>query len=81
MKRACQHCGTAFEARPADVKRGWARFCSKSCKAKEQENRTGQYRGMLEGPTDLQEWERREVGHDEAMDCATADWFEGGWRD
>ena len=37
-------CGKEFSARTADRKRGWARFCSKSCKATEQEGRTGQYR-------------------------------------
>ncbi len=40
-KRA--RCGIAFMARIADRKRGWARFCSKSCKAVKQEQRTGQY--------------------------------------
>ena len=39
----CANCGDPFEARVADRKRGWARFCSKSCKAKKQEKRTGQY--------------------------------------
>jgi hypothetical protein len=29
----CQCCGESFVARVADRKRGWARFCSKSCKA------------------------------------------------
>jgi hypothetical protein len=29
--------------RTADVKRGWGKYFSKSCKAKEQEQRTGQY--------------------------------------
>lgn len=42
VNRRCR-CGSEFEARVADVKRGWAKFCSKSCKAKEQEKRTGQY--------------------------------------
>lgn len=27
------HCGTLFLAREADVKRGWAKSCSKSCAA------------------------------------------------
>lgn len=40
---SCDCCKKQFEARPADRKRGWARFCSKSCKAKHQEKRTGQY--------------------------------------
>ena len=40
----CKNCTEPFEAREADRRRGWARFCSKSCKAKHQEKRTGQYR-------------------------------------
>lgn len=39
----CGRCGNPFTARLADRKRGWARFCSKSCKAIKQEQRTGQY--------------------------------------
>ncbi len=38
----CQCCKTPFTARVADRKRGWAKFCSKSCKAIKQEQRTGQ---------------------------------------
>jgi len=33
ITRKCQRCKCEFEAREADVKRGWAKFCSKSCKA------------------------------------------------
>ncbi len=40
----CKSCGDDFVARVADRNRGWARFCSKSCKASHQEKRTGQYR-------------------------------------
>lgn len=40
----CKCCGDPFTARTADRERGWARYCSKSCKAKKQEARTGQYR-------------------------------------
>ena len=39
----CLCCKQDFVARIADRKRGWARFCSKSCKAVRQEQRTGQY--------------------------------------
>lgn len=39
----CQCCKQPFIARTADRKRGWARFCSKTCKAVKQEARTGQY--------------------------------------
>ncbi len=31
----CRTCSTEFQAREADRKRGWGRFCSKSCKAKD----------------------------------------------
>lgn len=40
----CARCGDPFVARTADRARGWARFCSKSCKAIRQTQRTG-YRG------------------------------------
>lgn len=36
-------CGRKKMVRAADVKRGWGRYYSKSCKAKAQEKRTGQY--------------------------------------
>lgn len=34
VDRKCENCGSAFQAKKADVKRGWGRFCSKSCKSK-----------------------------------------------
>ena len=37
----CVRCKNPFTARVADRKRGWARFCSKSCKAIVQTQRTG----------------------------------------
>lgn len=43
VERKCERCGLPFRARAADVKRGWGRFCSKSCKAIRQEHRTGQH--------------------------------------
>ena len=36
-------CGRKKMVRLSDVKRGWGRFYSKSCKAREQERRTGQH--------------------------------------
>ncbi|WP_407971426.1 hypothetical protein ACJ51O_07965 [Burkholderia pyrrocinia] len=44
IERKCKRCKTPFLARAADVKRGWGLFCSKSCKAFKQEQRTGQCR-------------------------------------
>ena len=37
----CACCGKSFTARAADRARGWARFCSKSCKATKQARTTG----------------------------------------
>ncbi|CAJ5553479.1 Uncharacterised protein [Burkholderia pseudomallei] len=48
VDRKCESCGKSFRARAADVKRGWGRFCSKSCKAIRQEQRTGQHQEYLE---------------------------------
>lgn len=33
MQVACEVCRNTFEAKAADRKRGWARFCGKSCAA------------------------------------------------
>jgi len=35
----CKNCNELFTARVADRKRGWGKFCSKSCKAKKQDYR------------------------------------------
>lgn len=43
----CKCCQKEFQARIADRKRGWGKFCSKRCKAIEQEGRTGQYRSYI----------------------------------
>ena len=43
----CQCCGDPFTARTADRARGWAKFCSKSCKAKKQEANTGQFADLI----------------------------------
>lgn len=33
ITKPCEACGTDFQAKAADIARGWGRFCSKSCKA------------------------------------------------
>jgi len=55
--RICQNknCKKEFTARSADVKRGWAKYCSKSCKAIVQERRTGQNAAYLQRVNHAQE--------------------------
>ena len=53
----CQCCKTEFTARVADRKRGWARFCSKSCKAIRQTQKTG-YRGPSTSHDGRSDWDR-----------------------
>ena len=40
-------CGRRKNVRQADINRGWGKYYSKSCKAKAQEKRTGQYKKHL----------------------------------
>lgn len=49
IEKKCKNCKTVFSARAADHNRGWALFCSKSCKAKHQERRNGQHAAYLNG--------------------------------
>lgn len=60
----CRQCHKPFTARVADRKRGWAQFCSKSCKAVNQTRRLGRRRPppQIEG----REWDAHKI------------WFEGG---
>lgn len=39
--RRCMNCTKPFTPRVADVKRGWGKFCSKSCKASWQSKTQG----------------------------------------
>ncbi len=36
IDRKCKNCKKWIQVRSADIKRGWGKFCSKSCKAKKQ---------------------------------------------
>lgn len=49
IDRKCKCCGLVFSARVADVKRGWAQYCTKSCKAKVQERKNGQHAAYRAG--------------------------------
>ena len=49
QKMTCKcGCTQTKMVRTADVKRGWGKFFSKSCKAKYQERKTGQYKKMTD---------------------------------
>lgn len=58
-------CGKLFQARTADIKRGWGKFCDKSCKATVQERRTHQHAQFME-----RREQRYEDGYDEEMEAA-----------
>ena len=58
VERKCKNCKESFTARTADVKRGWAKFCCKSCKAKWQTRK--QWRGVeniISQPEFTGQWE------------------------
>lgn len=41
-------CGKEYQAREADLKRGWGKSCSKSCASKKREKKTGNYKRFCE---------------------------------
>lgn len=51
-ERICECCRKPFSARTADVRRGWARYCSKRCKAIKQEAKSHQYAEFLANHSD-----------------------------
>ncbi len=80
VNRRCECCKTPITVRSADVKRGWGRFCSKSCKAKKQEARTGQYASLLQAGmvpgyrSSMSEFDRHDRDHMQAMDDMETGW-------
>lgn len=75
-------CSNTKEVKASDVARGWGLFCSKACKAKEQESRTGQYRALqtrgLRMHTTETTAERKQRMDDEAFDAGLMA-NEAGW--
>ena len=63
----CKFCHQPFSASVADRNRGWARYCTKSCKAKEQEGRTGQYEKYLSGNLTVVEYQEGWDGHKDSF--------------
>jgi len=41
-------CGKEFNARQADINRGWGKSCSKSCAAKRTNKKTGNYQRYMD---------------------------------
>lgn len=80
VQRTCRNkqCGALFTARTADVKRGWALFCSKSCKAIKQEQRTGQYAAYQQRRRD-NEFHPDNLSQEERDHRAAMDDAEWGW--
>lgn len=58
-------CGREKSVHQADINRGWGKYFSKSCKAKAQEKRTGQYSKLMKRNsfTDLDDIDDIEIGH------------------
>ncbi len=67
----CKCCRNPFVARVADRKRGWGKFCSKSCKAIRQTQKTG-----YAGPS-----RDREYDEDRPFQMSVADLAMGGYGD
>lgn len=72
ITRICANprCCASFETTTANVKRGWGKFCSKSCKATVQEKRTNQYANYRKFGA---ESERDKIHRQAQSDC------EEGW--
>lgn len=68
---ANKRCKVTFTARVADRKRGWGKFCSKSCKAVEQEKRTGQHARFLDR---CDGYSKSMSMHEEAMHACEEGW-------
>jgi hypothetical protein len=43
MERECDNCGEIYNAKPADIKRGWGLTCSKKCAAEKREKSKPDY--------------------------------------
>lgn len=79
VSRKCKCCGDPFQARVADVKRGWAKFCSKTCKAIDQEKRTGQYAAYKNRSSVSSGIGHHRMGNTEMTDAEMDGAEDGGW--
>lgn len=78
MLKSCEICSKEFQAKLAEVKRGWGKFCSRQCRGKwhsinhSQENHTG-WKGNKVKYSGLHMWLRRHYGNASQHSCAKAD--------
>jgi len=66
----CKWCGKPKKVRSADIKRGWGKFCSKKCKAMEQEKRTHQNKNYHTGKGHIDS----DREHEDCMNSVEAGW-------
>jgi hypothetical protein len=64
VAKPCEYCRKTHTVRAADLARGWGKFCSKSCKAKEQEKRTHQHANYQDRKRKAQTVHRPASGYD-----------------
>lgn len=86
IDKKCKHCKSDIKVRLADHNRGWGNFCNKSCKAKYQEKRNGQYAAYMNGrgvsnlhPERLENY--APVGEFDSMWYDDSDPFNPQWRE
>ena len=74
IERSCKSCKKIFMAKSADVKRGWAKCCSKSCAASTTNQKTGNFARFIQGA-----FSQGASGDHEVIECAGRDAMEDGW--
>ena len=68
-ERKCAVCGELFSARSADVRRGWAKCCSKSCAATKNNRKTGNYQRYMSERRSGGEFDDAHLFSNEDHDC------------
>lgn len=78
VTRTCW-CGKQFQAREADVKRGWAKACSKSHAAHAREKQLDRFDYRHGGRNPFHNRGTERAGPDDAVHDAGLDGLEAGW--
>jgi len=69
IERNCKSCKKIFMAKSADIARGWAKCCSKSCAASMTNKKTGNFARFKQGAS----------SDYEVIECVGRDAMEDGW--